>query len=99
MKSRMNDSREAAENIAIQALGYLATDPTQLERFLALTGLDLASIRNAAAQPGFFAGVLDHIASDESLMIAFATEAGISPLEIERARAALSGPRWQRDNA
>ena len=99
MKTARQAPREAAETLAIQALTYIAADTTQLERFLALTGLDLASIRTAATQPGFLAGVLDHIASDESLMVAFAADADLSPADVERARAALSGPRWQRNDA
>jgi hypothetical protein len=99
MKRHLNDSREAAENVAIQVLGYLAADPERLERFLALSGLDIASIRSAAANPGFLAGVLDHIAGDESLMIACAADLGLPPADLERARATLSGPQWQRDDA
>jgi hypothetical protein len=99
MKNHLKDSREAAENVAIQALGYLAADPEQLDRFVALSGLDPASIRTAASQPGFLAGVLDHIAGNESLMIACAADLGLSPADLERARNALSGPQWQRDDA
>jgi hypothetical protein len=99
MKTRDDNSREAAESVAIQALTFLAADPEQLDRFLALTGLDRASIRAAAAQPGFLAGVLDHIASNESLTVAFAAYADLPPADVDRARNALSGPRWQRDDA
>jgi hypothetical protein len=99
MNQRYSNSTEAAEGIAIQALTFLASDPVQLERFLALTGLDRSSIRAAAGQPGFLAGVLDHLASDESLLVSFATEIDLTPADVERARAALSGPRWHRDNA
>jgi hypothetical protein len=99
IKGVTTDTREAAESVAIQALSYLASDTEQLERFLTLTGLDHAAIRTAAAQPGFLAGVLDHVLSDESLTVAFAAYANLPPVEVDRARAALSGPRWQRDDA
>ena len=89
--------REAAEAIAIQALGYLAGDPERLGRFLALSGLEGTDIRAAAAQPGFLAGVLDHVAGDEALLTAFAGEAGIGPAEVARAHAELTGGNWQRD--
>jgi hypothetical protein len=98
MKPRNELSREAAENLAIQALTYLAADPERLDRFLALSGLEQASIRAASAEPGFLGGVLEHVAGDERLLIEFAEFAALNPLEIDRARATLSGRRWQRDN-
>lgn len=83
--------REAAETIAIQALAYLGSDPDRLVRFLALSGIEAADLRTAAAQPGFLAGVLDHLAADEALLTAFADEAGIPPTDVSRAHAELTG--------
>lgn len=85
--------RDAAEHIAIAALGYLAADPEHLERFLSLSGLDPADLRRAAASPGFFAGVLDFILEDESLLLAFAADHGINPAAIVRARSHLAQTR------
>ena len=81
--------REAAEAIAIKALGFLAGDDERLERFLALSGLAADELRAAAAAPGFLPGVLDHVLSDDRLILAFAAELGVDPAEIGRARAAL----------
>jgi len=89
--------REAAESIAVQALTFLATEPTRLARFLAISGLEPDSIRAAAAEPGFLAGVLDHLGADEALLVAFAAEAGIAPADVDRARAALAGGDWERE--
>jgi hypothetical protein len=97
MKPRNELSQEAAENVAIQALTYLVSDPERLGRFLALSGLDHASIRAASAEPGFLGGVLEHVAGDERLLVEFAEFAGLNPIEVDRARATLSGERWQRD--
>lgn len=88
--------REAAEAIAIAALSYLAADAEQLGRFLALTGIGPEHIREAARDPGFLSGVLDHLSSDEALLIAFARHEGIDPAEIEHAQRALGGG-WERD--
>ena len=33
-------SRDAAETLALQALGHIAADPAALDRLLALTGVD-----------------------------------------------------------
>ena len=84
--------RDAAESLAIQALSYLAGEPERLGRFLTLTGIGPDRIRAAAASPGFLAGVLDHVASEDAMVTAFAAEAGVEPGEIERARLALAGP-------
>jgi hypothetical protein len=84
-------SREAAETLAVQALSYLAQDPEQLSRFLALSGIDPGAIRAAAAQPEFLAGVLAYLAQDEALLVRFAAEAGVPPGAIEQARTVLAG--------
>ena len=63
----------------------------RLDRFLAITGLEPAQIRDAAREPGFLVGVLEHMLGDESFLLAFAASAGIDPAEIARARGALGG--------
>jgi hypothetical protein len=90
--NRMRHAKEDAESIAIKALGFLAGEESRLERFLALTGIGAGDIRAAAAEPGFLAAVLDHIASDEPLLLTFAANAGLAPAAITSARAALAGP-------
>src|ERR1700757_1660107 len=72
MKSPAAQSREAAEALAIQALSFIAEEPERLGAFLAASGIGPDAIREAADTPGFLAGVLDHMLSDESLLLAFA---------------------------
>ena len=96
MKERWAPSREAAEALAVQALSFIAEDPERLGAFLAATGIGPDAIREAARAPGFLGGVLDHMLSDESLLLAFADSAGLDPLSIARARRALGKP-WERD--
>src|SRR5215470_5179092 len=81
--------QERAEALAVAALGFIAAEPERLGRFLALTGLGPQSIRDAAREPHFLAGVLDHIAGDERLLVDFAAEHDVDPNEVMRARAAL----------
>jgi Protein of unknown function (DUF3572) len=81
----------AAEALAIKALKFLAADTERLGVFLALSGIGPESIRAAAGEPHFLAGVLDHVASDERLLLAFAADQAIDPAEVERAHAAISG--------
>jgi hypothetical protein len=97
MQSLNANRRQAAESLAIQALTFLAGEPERLGRFLTLTGIGPGEIRAAARSPGFLAGVLDHLASEDALVVAFAAEAGIEPGEIEQARRALAGGRWERE--
>jgi hypothetical protein len=91
MRARSGPSREAAESLAIQALGFLAEEPERLTGFLSASGVDIGEIRQAAGTPGFLAGVLGHMLGDENLLIAFATSAGIDPAEIGRAHETLGG--------
>jgi Protein of unknown function (DUF3572) len=87
------DRQEAAAELAIAALTFLAGDEERLGRFLALTGIAPASLRAVAREPGFLLGVLDHVAADEALLLAFANESGIDPEDVVAARDALTrGP-------
>jgi len=98
MKKPLPAAREAAEMLAVQALTFIAEDHERMSGFLAATGLEPGQIRVAAQEQGFFAGVLEHMLADESLLVAFADSAGIDPAEIARARAALGrGRTWKRD--
>ena len=85
-------SKAAAESIAIESLTFLAGNPARLDRFLALSGLEPDNLRAAAGEPGFLAGVLEHLASDESLLLAFAANARRAPATIAKARDILSPP-------
>ena len=96
MKQHPSRSREAAEILAIQALAFIAEEPERLTGLLDATGLAVERIREAASEPDFLAGVLEHMLADESLLIAFAESAGIDPAGIARARNALGG-NWERD--
>ncbi len=97
MSKRDRADREAAESLAIQALTYLAGEPDRLGRFLALCGLGPEQVRLAAIEPGFLAGVLEYLSSDEALLLGFADHARVDPAEIARAQAALSGHRRERE--
>ena len=65
--------------MAIEALGFIAADPELLPRFLAITGIEATSIRRAAREPGFLAGVLQFILAHEPTLMRFAEETGIAP--------------------
>ncbi len=96
MKDRSQSSREAAEMLAIQALAFIAEEPQRLGAFLSTSGIGPETIREAAGDPAFLAGVLEHMLGEENLLLAFADSAGIDPAGVRRARNALGKP-WERD--
>lgn len=81
--------REEAETIAVKALAFVAADPELLPRFLAITGIEANSIRRAAAEPGFLAGVLQFILAHEPTLLRFADETGTPPAAVGKALRAL----------
>ena len=91
MKPKSPSHTEEAEVIALKALGFLAGEPERLERFMSLSGLTLAAIRKSAADPAFLAGVLDHVLSDQTLLLTFAENCGLAPSDVQRTRRKLPG--------
>ncbi len=80
---------DQAETIALAALAFLAEDAQRLGRFLALTGLGPAELREQAQTPRFSAAVLDHLLRDESLLLVFAASRGVAPELIAPAQSLL----------
>jgi Protein of unknown function (DUF3572) len=97
MPKKARITREFAESLAVKALSFLAQDSDRLGQFLATSGIGPDMIRTAAANPDFLSGILDHIVSDEPLLLAFAADAAVGPEEVVQAQAALSGRRWERE--
>ncbi len=83
--------RQAAEILAINALGFLASDSERLGGFLATSGIGPESLREGASDPQFLAGVVDYLLADESLLFLFAESQGIGVDEPQKARRALPG--------
>jgi hypothetical protein len=79
--------------LAIQALAFIAEEPDRLGAFLSVTGLAPEQIREAAREPGFLGGVLEHMLGDENLLVAFSQSAGIDPADIARASNAFGRGR------
>jgi len=101
MKKPLPAAREAAEMLAVQALTFIAEDHERMSGFLASTGLEPGQIRVAAQEQGFFAGVLEHMLADESLLVAFAdSSVSIRPRSrapAPRSAAALNGSETCRE--
>jgi hypothetical protein len=91
VNAKLSTGKVFGESAAIAALGFLAADEARLRRFLAVCGLGPHNLRQAAADAGFLAAVLDYVASDERLLVAFAANEGLDPALIARARESLGG--------
>jgi hypothetical protein len=96
-RSGIRQDLHAAEALAVAALGFIASEPERLGRFLAMTGIGPDSIRAAAREPQFLLGVLDHLAADEPLLLAFAAENSIPANAVIKARDTIARRRWERD--
>lgn len=96
MAKRSLDARETAEIVAIQALSFIAADGERLGRFLAETGIGPETLRGAAKDPAFLAGVLDFLLRNDALLQAFSESSHLDAKIVSNARETLE-PTWERD--
>lgn len=72
-------------------LAWLAAEPEQMGRFLALSGLRADQLRSAAGDPGFLAGVIDFVMGHEPTLMAFCATTAAKPEAVAAAAYVLSG--------
>lgn len=91
MRSPVSDKidLQTAQEVAIEALGFIAADPVLLPRFLAISGIEASQIRQAAQEPGFLAGVLQFLMAHEPSLTAFCDASGKAPAYVAAALRAL----------
>lgn len=89
MRGKERPNREEAAIVALAALAFLAEDPVKLGRFLDLTGSALDRLKAEAHTSAAQAAILEHLLGDESLLLAFAANAGLMPALVAQAHAAL----------
>lgn len=80
--------REAAETIAIRALGWIAADEELAGAFLGGTGASAGEVAARARDPDFQVAVLDFLTSDDEIVRAFCDAEGLpyeAPLAARRA--------------
>ena len=82
---------EAAELVAIQALGHIASDDELLSRFMSMTGVEPGDFRRLAGERTFLVAVLDFLGGHEPDLVAFAEAVGEPPDRIMAARHRLAG--------
>jgi hypothetical protein len=97
LKKPVQNPREVAEIVAIQALSFIAGGPERLGSFLAESGIGPETLRTAAADPHFLGSVLDFILRDDATVKAFAEVSQLHPTNIAAARQVLGDPDWERD--
>ncbi len=101
MKKPVQNPREVAEIVAIQAHSFVAGDPERLGLFLAETGIGPETLRNAASDPNFLISVLDFVLRDDATVKAFANASELHPTNVAAARQvlgdALGDRHWERD--
>jgi Protein of unknown function (DUF3572) len=97
LKKPIQNPREVAEIVAIQALSFIAGDPERLGSFLAESGIGPETLRSAAADPHFLKHVLDFVLRDDSTVKAFASASQLHPTNIAAASQALGDPDWERN--
>ncbi|MBS0530599.1 MAG: DUF3572 domain-containing protein [Proteobacteria bacterium] len=97
MKKRVQNPREVAEIVAIQALSFVAGDPERLGLFLAETGIGPETLRASAADQHFLRSILDFVMRDDGMVRAFSESSEHHPTTIAAAHEALGDPRWERE--
>lgn len=82
---------ENAEILALQGLGWLAGEPEELQKFLNLSGVDGAALREAAGTPEMGVAILDYLLGHEEPLLRFCDSAEVSPRDLHLARHVLGG--------
>jgi hypothetical protein len=89
--------QEAAETIALRALGWLVSQPDALAAFLSASGAAQDDLARLARDPVFLASLVDHLMESDERVIACADALGLRYEALREARAGLPGgldPHW-----
>lgn len=81
---------DAARDIAISALTFIAADEARLVRFLGLTGWTPRTLALPESRAAILAAALDHLMGEEDLLLTFAANLGFDPEDVAMAHRALS---------
>ena len=88
---RMSFSADAAETLALQALGWLVGQEDLLPVFLGSSGACEGDLRARAQDPEFLGSVLDFLMMDDEWIIEFCDACGLGYDQPMLARAVLPG--------
>jgi hypothetical protein len=87
----MSLTRNTAETIALQSLGWLVGNEDLLPVFLGATGASQDDLRAAAQDPAFLGSVLDFILMDDAWVVGCCDALGLPYPRLMEARQALPG--------
>jgi len=89
MTRRSDISIENAQGIALRALTFVAGDPAILSRFLETTGWTPQSLNAPETRSSIPLAALDFLMSAEDMLLIFAANAGLDPVDVARAHQTL----------
>lgn len=87
----MGYTREAAETLALEALGWLVGEEDLIGVFLGSSGTSEQELRARAGDVEFLGSVLDFLLMDDAWVIRFCDSRGLAYDRLMMARAALPG--------
>lgn len=87
----MGYTRDSAETLGLQALGWLVAQEDLVGVFLGSTGLSEAELRSRATEAEFLGSVLDFLMMDDAWVVRFCDAHGLAYDRVMLARAALPG--------
>lgn len=93
----MNLSRDAAETIALQALGWLVGNDELMPVFLGATGASVEDLRAQANDAAFQASVLEFLTMEDAWVVAFCDAVGedyMTPMMARQVLLGESGRHW-----
>lgn len=85
-----NKGNSDPQTTALQALVWMLSDPRRADRLLAITGLDVDTLRAGVGDPAILGAVLEHLANYEPDLIACAEEIGCAPADLIAAHERLA---------
>ena len=89
--------QEAAETVALQALGWLLSQPEDLGGFLSASGAAPGDLAHLARDPVFLAALVDYLLETDDRVLACTKDLGLPATALGEARQGLPGgrdPHW-----
>lgn len=85
-------TKDRAETIALQALAFLASEPDEIARFLAASGLEIADLRDKAGDPDLLSAVLAFILADDTRITGLCQDLDLTARDLHAAHHILGQP-------
>ena len=85
------ETDDKTQMLAVDILSWIATDEEMMSRFLAVSGISIDNLRDAAGEPGFLAGVIGFVMAHEPTLLAYCNAREVEPDAVVAAWRALGG--------